>query len=102
LLNNEIIAILKETGKVSIVWRQNTRMIKLNGSLYQFGYKGCGDICGMFIGGRHFQFEGKAGNDKPTQVQLDNIAQINKDGGLASVISSGMELRALLREEGYL
>lgn len=101
-LNNEIIDILKSTGKVSIVWRQNSRKIKLGGHLYQFGYTGCGDVCGMFIGGRHFQFEGKAGDDVPSSAQIDNIAQINRDGGLAAVISSGMELRALLKEEGYL
>lgn len=101
-LNNEIQAILKETGKVSIMWRQNSRMVKLGGHLYQFGYPGCADICGMFIGGRHFQFEGKAGNDVPSPAQIDNIAQINRDGGLAAIISSGMELRALLKEEGYL
>lgn len=101
-LNNEIMAVLRATGKVSIMWRQNSRVIKLGDRLYTFGYKGCGDICGMFKGGRHFQFEGKAGNDKPSKAQLDNIAQINADGGLAAVIRSGDELRTLLKKEGYM
>jgi hypothetical protein len=101
-LNNEIMALIKLTGKVSIMWRQNSRKIKLGGHLYTFGYKGCGDICGMFKGGRHFQFEGKAGNDKPSQDQIDNVAQINKDGGLAAIIYNVEQLRDILKENGYL
>lgn len=67
-----------------------------------FGYKFCADICGMFKGGRHFQFEGKSKNDRASQGQVDNVAQINADGGLAAIIHSIDELRDLLIEEGYL
>ena len=101
-LNNEMMALLWATGKVSLMWRQNSRKIKLGGHLYTFGYKGCGDICGMFKGGRHFQFEGKAGNDRANQDQIDNMNQINNDGGLAAIIHSVDELRDLLIDEGYM
>ena len=101
-LNNEIMSLLNLTGKVSIMWRQNSRKLKLGGHLYSFGYTGCGDICGMFKGGRHFQFEGKAGRDRASQAQIDNARQINEDGGLAAIIHSIDELRDLLIEEGYL
>lgn len=101
-LNNEIQNILKGTGKIALMWRQNSRVVKMQGRLYRFGYTGQGDICGMFKGGRHFQFEGKAGDDQPSQAQLDNVATINAAGGLAAIIYSGEQLRELLRKEGYL
>ena len=101
-LNNEMIELLKNTKQVSFVWRQNSGAFRVRGHIYHFGYNGCADVCGMFKGGRLFQFEGKAGNDKLSDEQIENIKQINRDGGLAAEIRNIDELKALLRIEGYI
>lgn len=100
-LNNEIHDFLLHCPLVSIVWRQNSGKFKIRGHLYKFGYTGQADICGMMVGGRHFQFEGKAGSDRPTAAQLDNCAQINRDGGIAAIVGSLEDVKNRLRAEGY-
>lgn len=101
-LNYDIIALLKSTGRVALVWRQNSGIFKVRGAMYTAGYKFCGDVIGMFDDGRHFQFEGKAENDRASQGQIDNANWINAHGGLAAIIHSIDELRDLLIDEGYL
>lgn len=99
-LNNEIHFFLLKCPAVSLVWRQNSGRFKARGHLYKMGYDGQGDICGMMVGGRHFQFEGKI-DDEPSRAQLDNIDHINRTGGIAQVVRSLDEVKERLRREGY-
>lgn len=100
-LNNEISQWLLHHPKVALVWRQNSGKFRIKGHLYQMGYTGQADVCGMMIDGRHFQFEGKAGDDKPSRAQLDNVAHINVNGGMAQVVYCLDDVKNRFAAEGY-
>ena len=51
-----------------------------------FGRSGAPDFL-VCLGGRFIGIECKAGNKRPTALQLDNLEQIEKCGGLSLVIN---------------
>ena len=51
-----------------------------------YGASGVPDIVGSF-GGKFFGIECKAGNNRPTPLQLKNLLQIQASGGIAAVVN---------------
>lgn len=57
---------------------------------------GHSDILGMLKGGRLFAFEVKRPGERATTVQHSFLDQVNRDGGLAAVVHSVDEARAVI------
>lgn len=74
------------------VKRRVTEQLKALGAYYffpvssGFGSSGVPDIVGC-LNGRFFGIECKAGKNKPTRLQLKNLAEIEATGGIALVIN---------------
>lgn len=74
------------------VKRRVTERLKALGAYYffpvssGFGSSGVPDIVGC-LNGRFFGIECKAGKNKPTRLQLKNLAEIEASGGIALVIN---------------
>jgi len=100
-LGNEIQDYLLKVIRVPLVWRQNSRSVKLGGHLYKFGYTGCGDILGMLWDGRFLSVEVKSKNDESSPAQIDNARTINENGGIAIIARSLQDVIERLKKEGY-
>lgn len=76
-------------GKVK---KQVTAILKQYGAYYfspvtgGFGASGVPDIIACYKG-RFIAIECKAGNNKPTALQLKNLDDIDKQGGITAVIN---------------
>ena len=87
------------------VKRKVTNKLKEMGAYYFFpmtggyGRSGVPDIIGYYRG-RFFGIETKAGNNKPTALQMKNLKDIDSQGGIALVINEDnlSSINELLRE----
>lgn len=95
---NECLIALSEAG--CLAWRNNTGKLQdKRGRWVKFGLcVGGSDIIGITPDGRFLAIECKTERGKPRQQQLDFIAAVRRQGGVAGVARSGAEAVAIVRE----
>lgn len=71
-----------------LVWRNNTRWVRIGGRLVQFGMTGASDIIGCLPDGRFLAIEVKRKGEKPTPEQLAFLSRVAQAGGVALVAYS--------------
>lgn len=67
--------------------RLNERMVfHFMPATYGFGASGIADIVGCYLG-KFFAIECKAGDNRPTALQVKNLERVSKAGGYALVVN---------------
>lgn len=89
---------LKASQLGAILWRNNTGMLRnKDGTPIFYGLcKGSSDLIGMFKG-RFTALEIKQPGKKPTPEQSAFIDAVNKNGGIAAVVTHPDELDNILK-----
>lgn len=82
-------------------WRNNTgALASKSGRLVRYGLQGSADIIGILPDGRFLSVECKRKNGKIRQSQLDFMAKIKENHGVACIVHDTDELMEVLKHEG--
>ena len=96
-LIRDVLTMLQQRG--IFAWRNNTGAVKQSSRFIRFGVKGSADIIGILPPeGKFLAIECKGRWRKPTEEQLQFIAEIKKRGGIAGVCWSLADVERLLKE----
>ena len=92
----ECLRLLYELG--IFAYRQNTRVLYVDGRPIQFGYPGSGDIGGLLPDGRRLEIECKSPTGKQTAAQKTFQQKIESNNGVYLLVRSAKELNEKIQQ----